>query len=82
VERGLPNYLHSRLQFLVLLRLIDIARDRPVFPCPELRLKLAPDIYRISNISVFAGTEPTDRSPRLRRWWSLKSYGQTSATPA
>jgi Uma2 family endonuclease len=63
VERGLPNYLHSRLQFLILLRLIDIARDRPVFPCPELRLRLAPDIYRIPDISIFAGNEPTESAP-------------------
>ena len=63
VERGMPNYLHSRLQFLILLRLMDIVRSQRVFPCPELRLRLAADIYRIPDISVFRDNEPAETVP-------------------
>ena len=61
-ERSMPNNSHSTLQFLILLQLGALAQSRAVFPRPELRLKLATDLYRIPDISVFA-KEPTDEVP-------------------
>lgn len=56
VERSMPDYIHSTIQFLLLLRLAVLAADYRLHPRPELRLKVAPDVFRIPDISVL--TEP------------------------
>src|SRR4029077_10992613 len=59
VERSMPDYIHATIQFLILRRFGSLIQKYPLSPRPELRLRLAPDVYRISDISVFAGQEPT-----------------------
>src|ERR1700694_1576721 len=63
VERSMPDYIHATIQFLILLRFGSLIQEYPVYPRPELRLRLAPDVYRIPDISVFAGQEPTQSVP-------------------
>jgi len=63
VQRGEPDNLHSQLQLLILLRLAELGQRQPVFPRPELRLKLAPNVYRIPDISVFGNEEPDEEVP-------------------
>ena len=63
VERGMPDNLHSILQLLLLLRFGALAQRQKVFTRPELRLKLGPDVYRIPDISVFTGEQPSQSVP-------------------
>jgi Uma2 family endonuclease len=63
VERSMPDYIHARLQFLILLRLGSLIERYPVYPAPELRLRIAQDVFRIPDISVFVGEKPTERVP-------------------
>jgi Uma2 family endonuclease len=63
VERGLPDNLHSILQFLLLLRFGSLSHNHRVFPRPELRLRLGPDLYRIPDVSLFAGEPPSQSVP-------------------
>lgn len=63
VERSMPDYIHARLQFLILLRLGSLIKDQPVYPAPGLRLRIAPDVFRIPDISVFVGEQPEKTVP-------------------
>lgn len=48
VERPLPNKSHSRIQ-----QLLAVLLHRIGFCYPELRLRVAPDSYRIPDIALF-----------------------------
>jgi Uma2 family endonuclease len=63
VERALPDNTHSLIQFLILMAIGRLIRAHPLFPRPELRLRLASDVYRIPDISVFAGDAPKQSVP-------------------
>jgi Uma2 family endonuclease len=63
VERSMPDNVHSLIQFLILMEIGRLIRTHPLFPRPELRLRLAPEVYRIPDISVFAGEEPKQSVP-------------------
>ena len=58
VERSLPDEMHSAIQFLILLRFGSLIQSRPLYPRPEIRMKVAPDKYRIADVAVFAGPHP------------------------
>jgi Uma2 family endonuclease len=58
VERSLPDKLHSKTQLLVLVFFHALRNRLPVFPFPELRLKLRSGLYRIPDVSVFHPVEP------------------------
>jgi len=53
VERSMPDWIHSTIQYLILLR-FAASTGNQLFPRPELRLKLASEMYRIPDISVVA----------------------------
>src|ERR1035438_8568519 len=63
VERSMPDNIHATIQFLILLQLGALIHKYPLYPRPELRLRLAPDMYRIPDISVFAGQKPAQNVP-------------------
>ena len=63
VERALPDNTHSLIQFLILMAIGRLIQSHPVFPRPELRVRLAPDVFRIPDISVFAGEAPKQSVP-------------------
>jgi len=63
VERSMPDYIHATIQFLILLRFGSLIQKHPLYPRPELRLRLAPEVYRIPDISVFAGAKPLQSVP-------------------
>ena len=46
VERSLPDEMHSAIQFLILLRFGSLIQSRPLYPRPEIRMKVAPDRRR------------------------------------
>jgi len=61
VERSMPDWVHSTIQYLILLRFAALT-SKQLFPRPELRLKLTPEVYRIPDISVHTHT-PEGRVP-------------------
>jgi Uma2 family endonuclease len=63
VERAMPDNVHSLIQFLILMEIGRLIQSHPLFPRPELRLRLATDVYRIPDISVFAGEQPKQSVP-------------------
>jgi Uma2 family endonuclease len=63
VERSMPDNIHSLIQFLILMEIGRLIRTHPLFPRPELRLRLAAEVYRIPDISVFAGEPPKQNVP-------------------
>jgi Uma2 family endonuclease len=62
VERGTPDRLHSTIQFRILMVIGRLIQFYPLFPYPELRLRLDHRVYRIPDISLFEG-EPSESVP-------------------
>src|SRR5580700_6031002 len=54
VERAMPDLTHSRVQTLLAVQI----ENSGLFACVELRMKVAPDVYRIPDVAVFAGKLP------------------------
>ncbi len=67
VERCMPNYIHSLIQFLILMEIGRLIRSHPLFPRPELRLRLAPRGSFAFRISPSSADSPRNRAslPRL-----------------
>jgi len=64
VERSLPDYLHGRMQAL-LLAFFEALRKRaiPVYACSEVRLKLREGLFLIPDVCVFWPEEPREAVP-------------------
>ncbi len=41
----------------------NLSESHHLFACTGTRMRLAPDLYRIPDIAVFAGTEPDENVP-------------------
>src|SRR5271170_1144043 len=54
VERSMPDSIHSSIQYLLLMLFGELSRRRVVFPRPELRVRVAPNVYRIPDVAVFS----------------------------
>jgi Uma2 family endonuclease len=68
VERSMPDYLHGKLQLEIGLRFRALRDSHRLFACSETRMRLAPDLYRIPGLAVFADREPghvPDQPPLL-----------------
>jgi len=65
LERALPDYLHSRTQVPLAALFVAVQRALDLYACAELRLQLAPGLYRIPDISVFQSRPrtPPDSPP-------------------
>lgn len=63
VERTMPDYLHGRIAFLIAQALVPVGRSHRLYPCFEARMRVAADAYRIPDVAVFAGAEPTQAVP-------------------
>src|SRR5271165_4128791 len=63
VERSMPDKVHSTIQFLILMAIGRLIQSYPLFPYPELRLRLEPRVYRIPDISVYGGQRPHENVP-------------------
>ena len=59
VERGMPDLTHSRVQTLLTVQI----ENSGLFACVELRMQVAPDVYRIPDVAVFAGKLPEQQVP-------------------
>jgi Uma2 family endonuclease len=58
VERPMPNLIHSIIQQFLSVRLDSVGQC-----CPELRLRLAEDLFLEPDLSVFVTSTPTDLVP-------------------
>ena len=58
VERSLPNFPHGDLQLELGSRLRALRHSFPVFTGVEVRVRIAADLYRIPDISLWEGAEP------------------------
>jgi Uma2 family endonuclease len=56
VERAMPDYIHGRLQALLLSRFEASRPSHRLLSCSEVRMKLEPNVFRIPDVAVF--TEP------------------------
>jgi len=63
VERSMPDLTHGRIQFLLGAELAKFIRTHPLYPCFEVRMKVASGIYRIPDVAVFAGRLPEQQVP-------------------
>jgi Uma2 family endonuclease len=63
VERGTPDYPHGRMQGELGYRFRHLRDSHHLFFCSNTRMRLAPDLYRIPDVAVFAGTEPDEDVP-------------------
>jgi Uma2 family endonuclease len=63
VERAMPDRLHSKIQLRILMALGRLIQSCPLFPYPELRMRLEPGVYRIPDVSVFAREDPRESVP-------------------
>jgi Uma2 family endonuclease len=58
VERTLPDYLHGKVQGLLVAFFAAFRKTLPVYPCVETRMKLRPGLYLIPDVAVFHPNEP------------------------
>ena len=63
VERSMPDYPHGKTQLELGLRFRGLRDSHRLFVCSETRMRLAPDLYRIPDVAVFAGSKPDERVP-------------------
>jgi Uma2 family endonuclease len=63
IERGMPDYPHGKTQVLLGAKLAQLRESHHLFVCSETRMRLAPDLYRIPDIAVFAEIEPEEGVP-------------------
>ena len=65
VERSLPDKTHSTIQFRILMEFGRLIQSYPLFPYPELRLRLEPKVFRIPDVCVFASAPPQESVPSM-----------------
>ncbi len=63
VQRAMPDYMHGRIAFLIAQALVPVTVAHPLYPCFEVRMRVAPDAYRIPDVAVFGGVEPKQEVP-------------------
>src|SRR5579872_1632694 len=63
VERAMPDYIHGRIAFLIAQALVPVTASHPLYPCFEVRMRVAVDAYRIPDVAVFGEVEPKQDVP-------------------
>jgi len=63
IERKMGGRPHSRIQLRISRILDALAAHHPVEAYVELRLRLAPNLYRIPDVCLFYGPQSTEEFP-------------------
>jgi Uma2 family endonuclease len=63
VERSMPDLTHGIIQGLIVIEFGKLTATHPLFPCVEVRMRVAPGLYRIPDVAVFAGKLPDQPVP-------------------
>ena len=58
IERIFPDYLHGKVQALLVAFFAALRKTLPVFACVETRMKIRPGLYLIPDVAVFYRIEP------------------------
>ena len=59
----MSNFLHGEMQVELGFRFRQLRGSHQLFACSETRMRLAPDLYRIPDIAVFAESKPDEPVP-------------------
>lgn len=62
-ERNVGELEHSEVQSALVTRFRTARSEPRIFAYAELRLRVGPSRYRISDVCVFLGTRPAERVP-------------------
>jgi len=60
VERGMPTYVHGTLEGLIFAEFDRLRHSHGLYPCIEVRMKVAADIYRIPDVAVLTAPAPQE----------------------
>jgi len=63
VERTLPDELHSKTQWRLSGLIWDLSKTLPFHGRTELRSRVRATRVRIPDVSIYAGSEPTEKVP-------------------
>lgn len=63
VERGMPDLVHSGVQQRLIVIFSTLEDPHRLYAFPELRLKLAEDVFRVPDVTVFSGAPPSQLVP-------------------
>jgi Uma2 family endonuclease len=63
VERSMPDLTHGRLQGLVVIEFGKLTPTHRLYPCVEVRMRVAPSVYRVPDVAVFADRLPNQSVP-------------------
>jgi Uma2 family endonuclease len=63
LERTVGGYPHSWVQRRLLLELERLSGVSPLHTCPELRVRVAENRYRVIDLAVYREGEPAERFP-------------------
>jgi Uma2 family endonuclease len=63
LERTVGGYPHSRIHGRLALALGRIGGGTPLHVCPELRVQVGANRYRVIDLAVYSDSEPTERFP-------------------
>ena len=64
-ERSMPGFFHSRAASWVHGMFFMASLKHPLFPCPELRMRVAPGRIRVPDLVVFAHRIPSTATPMV-----------------
>lgn len=67
VERSMPDWTHSRIQTELAICFGSLRKSHGLYTSTELRMKVAPDVYRIPDVAVYVGrcSQPVPETPPL-----------------
>jgi Uma2 family endonuclease len=65
VERNVGHYRHARVQGLIAHLFFELAKRVRCFPGTEVHLRLTPARFRVADVAVFFGIEPTEGIPSV-----------------
>ena len=57
------DYIRGKIRFLLAQALVPVTQTHPLYPCFGVQMQVAPDVYRIPDVAVFAGQEPKQSIP-------------------
>ncbi len=58
IERSMPSWTHGRTQGDIVRRFGNLPQSCRLYAGTEVRMQLAPDVFRVPDVAVFAGSPP------------------------
>jgi Uma2 family endonuclease len=80
LERNVGGYPHSRVQGRLSLALGKLSENAPLHICPELRVQVAENRYRVIDLAVYREAEPAERFPSVPPLIAVEILSPTDPT--